>query len=161
MGYWIALIHNCFANCESFLYSFSPIKSIGDELMFFIEESDLLDSSFTPLQIYDALWQIATDKTSIFPEVKIGATYCKNVYPITFIKNNRDYYGLGIDLAARLKALAKPKQVIVDSMFYDKIMSDYNGIGNKNDFLSVRNMTGPEKQPIKGIAQDVTFYRCS
>ena len=38
--HWIALIHNCFANAHLFLHPFSPVKGIGDALMYYIEAPD-------------------------------------------------------------------------------------------------------------------------
>ena len=93
---WIAKIHNCFANAATFIPPlFTPIKSIGDALMYFIEDQDLQSSGYSPMQIYNSLWQLATETSFEFPDVKIGAAWCEEVYPITFFAGNRDYYGIG------------------------------------------------------------------
>src|SRR5215813_6367037 len=97
MREWVALIHNCFANARTFISIFKPLKGIGDELMYFIEEADLETSRETPLQIYDALFQIATDTSPGFPAAKIVAAYCSSVFPMTFIAGARDYYGIDVD----------------------------------------------------------------
>ena len=100
---WIARTHNCFANSASWLpIGTTPIKSIGDALMYYIEELDLSDSGYNALQIFDGLWHLATETGAEFPDVKIGAAWCEEVYPITFLAGSRDYYGIDIDLTARL-----------------------------------------------------------
>jgi class 3 adenylate cyclase len=105
------------------------------------------------------LWQIATERDPAFPEVKIGAAYCEQVYPITFLQGNRDYYGIDVDLTARLKALADPKEVVVDFRFHERIVQGYAATGNQDDFVSVRRLVGPEKCVLKGISQKVIVYR--
>src|SRR6266404_1311043 len=115
---WIAFIHNGFSNANLFLAPFAPLKGIGDELMYYIEDIDLQGNN--ALQIYDGLWQTATEQDSkFFKDVKIVAARCQEVYPITFIRGNRDYYGVDIDLTARLKDKAVAKQVVIDSRFHE------------------------------------------
>lgn len=162
MTEWVAKIHNCFANSAAYLPpQFIPIKSIGDALMYFIEVSDLQSSGYSPLQIYDGLWQLATENGPEFPDVKIGAAWCEEVYPITFFAGNRDYYGIDIDLTARLQSLASNKEVVIDSRLQGKVISDFNQTGNQDDFVSVRRLKGPEKVAPKGIPHEVVIYRGS
>ena len=157
---WLAKIHNCFANSKTFLPpSVRPIKSIGDALMFYIEEMDLLASKETPLGIYDGLWQVATETDAIFPAVKIGAAWCEDVYPITFLAGSRDYYGIDIDLTSRLQSMADSKEIVIDFRLHEKVMQDYESIGNKEQFVSVRRLVGPEKATPKGIPNKVLIYR--
>lgn len=136
---WVALIHNSFANAIAFLNVFSPLKGIGDELMFFIEDRDLATTGETPLQIYDGLFQVATDMKPAFPPTKIVAAYCTSAYPMTFISGAQDYYGIDIDRAARLKNI-KPgpyeREVVIDSEMYLRVKSHYDASGNKHQFLS-------------------------
>lgn len=162
MTEWVAKIHNCFANSAAYLPpQFIPIKSIGDALMYYIEVSDLQKSGYSPLQIYDGLWQLATEKGPEFPDVKIGAAWCEEVYPITFFAGNRDYYGIDIDLTARLQSLANSKEVVIDSRLQGKVTSDFHQTGNQDDFVSVKKLKGPEKVAPKGIPHDVEIYRGS
>lgn len=156
---WIAKIHNCFANCADFLNPFTPIKSIGDALMYYIECQDLKSSGYSPLQIYDGLWQIATESDSNFPEVKIGAAWCEKAYPITFIQNGLDYYGIDIDLTARLQGIADSKEVVIDFRLHQKVMQHYQAAGNARQFVSVARMVGPEKVNLKGIQNKTLVYR--
>ncbi len=157
---WIAKIHNCCANAATLMPPlFTPIKSIGDALMYYIEEGDLLHSGYTSLQIYDGLWQIATESGPEFPDVKIGAVWCEDVYPITFFAGNRDYYGIDIDLTSRLQSLADSKEVVIDFRLHEKVMRDYDGAGNRDQCVSVRRLVGPEKVAPKGIPKKVLIYR--
>jgi class 3 adenylate cyclase len=117
------------------------------------EEVDLEKSGYTPLQLFDGLWQVATEHEPHFPGVKIGAARCERVYPITFLHGNRDYYGIDIDLAARLLAKASEPEVVIEQRFYDVIQSLYKQIGNQEQFDSVRRLTGPTRKKLKGIPE--------
>lgn len=157
---WIAKIHNCFANAATWLPpQFKPIKSIGDAVMYFIEETDLLSSGYIPMQIYDGLWQMATETKPDFPEVKIGAAWCEEVYPITFLAGNRDYYGIDIDLTARLQDMAKSREVVIDSRLHDRILANYSAAGNHDQFTSVAKLSKPVDANLKGIPHKVRIYR--
>jgi class 3 adenylate cyclase len=156
---WVAKIHNCFANSHTFLSPFTPIKSIGDALMYYIEETDLLSVQYNALQIYDGLWQLATDPDPNFPEVKIGATWCEDVVPITFFAGSRDYYGIDVDLTSRLQSIADTREVVIDFRFHERVMIGYEESQKGDDFKSVRRLVGPEKVSLKGIPQKVLIYR--
>ena len=157
---WIAKIHNCFANAATLLPpQFVPIKSIGDALMYFIEEPDLVSSGYTPMQVYDGLWQMVTETAPEFPDVKIGAAWCEEVYPITFFAGNRDYYGIDIDLTARLQSMANSKEVVIDSRLREKIIEHYSRAGNNDQFVGVRRLEGPEEASPKGVPHTVQIYR--
>lgn len=154
---WLSLIHNCFANAQTFLLPFSPIKSIGDALMFYIEASDL--GGHSSLQIFDGLWQIANDSDPIFPIVKIGAARCEEVYPITFFQGNQDYYGIDIDLTARLQSEAREREVVIERRFYDEITANYREIGNQDQFVSYHTLSGPVLTELRGIQNKIEVFR--
>ena len=159
---WVALIHNCFANSTMFLNVFRPLKSIGDELMFFIEDRDLATTGETPLQIYDGLYQVATDMSSAFPPTKIVAAYCTSVYPMTFIRGTRDYYGIDVDRAARLKSIKprpRERELVIDSEMYLRVKSHYDASGNQHQFSSFLALKGPAEHHAKGIPQPLQVYR--
>jgi class 3 adenylate cyclase len=155
---WITLIHNCFANARLFLDPFSPVKGIGDALMYYIELSDLGQSGYTPLQIFDGLWQIATEDDSEFPAVRIGAARCEQAYALTFLPGNQDYYGTDIDMTARLQSLAKEREVVIERRFYEDIAADYRSIGNQEQFVSYRSLRGPRQESLKGIPSVTEVY---
>lgn len=161
---WVALIHNGFANAATFLSSFPPLKGIGDELMYYIEEADLAASGYTAMQVFDGLYQMAKEGDASFPPVKIVAAYCTSVYPITFIAGARDYYGIDIDRAARLKGDSiKPsiceREVIIDEAMYQRIRESYNRAGNKDQFKGVPKLQGPTSHTAKGIPEPISIYR--
>lgn len=156
---WVALIHNCFANAQTFLLPFSPVKEIGDAIMFYVEDGDLQRSGYVPLQLFDGLWKIATETDHIFPAVKIGAARCENAYSITFRQGNQDYYGIDIDMAARIQGEAQERQVVIERRLYDNITTNYNATGNKDNFESYRSLSGPVLRPLKGIPHEVELFR--
>jgi class 3 adenylate cyclase len=158
--HWVAKIHNCFANARTFLpHQFTPIKSIGDALMYYVEEPDLLGSGYKLLQVYDGLWKFVTEAGPEFPDVKVGAAWCDDVYPITFLPRNQDYYGIDIDLTARLQAIAGSKEVVIDQRFHQRVIQDFNLVGNSDQFESVKRLRGPEEVDLKGIPEKITIYR--
>lgn len=157
--HWIALIHNCFANVQMFLDPFGPVKGIGDALMFYIEASDLEQSGYVLLQVFDGLWQVATERDERFPVVKIGAAWCEDAYPVTFLRGSQDYYGIDVDMTARLQGLAKDREVVIERRLYDKINADYQRTGNKNDFRSFRSLHGPKREILKGVPGEVEVFR--
>jgi len=161
---WVALIHNGFANAGTLLSSFPPLKGIGDELMYYIEEADLAASGYTAMQVFDGLYQMAKESRDSFPLVKIVAAYCTSVYPITFIAGARDYYGIDIDRAARLKGGSiepslKEREVIIDEAMYKCVRESYDRAGNKSQFSSVLELQGPTVHAAKGIPEPISIYR--
>ena len=130
--------------------------------MYFIEETDLKTTGESPLAIYDGLFQLATDKGSDFPPTKICAAYCLSVYPITFIRGTRDYYGIDVDRAARLKSINPPPQereVLIDSEMYERVKERYQETGNKQQFDSFLQLKGPSSHDAKGIPEPIHVYR--
>lgn len=115
---WVAKIYNCFADADSFFRKFKPLKSIGDELMHFIEEADLTEKCESALYLYDSLFQIAGNTKKSYHKAKICAAFYSSVHPLTFLKGTKDYYGIDIDRAARLKGNEvniKSHQVVIDA----------------------------------------------
>jgi hypothetical protein len=157
--HWIALTHNCFANTKLFLDPFAPVKSIGDALMYYIELSDLSRSGYKPLQIFDGLWKVATDRHLGFPAVKIGAAKCRQGYALTFLRGNQDYYGIDIDMTARLQNSAGEREIVIERGFYEDITVDYQNIGNQEQFVSYRSLRGPTKEKLKGIPGLIEVFR--
>lgn len=161
---WIALIHNGFASASTFLFAFRPLKGIGDELMYYIEESDLLASVYSPLQVFDGLYQIANELDASFPATKIIVAYCSSVYAMTFIPFSRDYYGIDIDRAARLKGSdIKPRlrerEVIIDAEMYRRVKDCYDRAENQSQYGSVLDLYGPTSHTAKGIPDAIAIYR--
>ena len=161
---WIALIHNGFANAGTFLNAFRPMKGIGDELMYYIEEADLVASGYSAMQVFDGLYQIANEPDTSYPATKIVAAYCTSVYAMTFLPGARDYYGIDIDRAARLKGgcispSLREKEVIIDDQMHDRVRACYDNAGNQSQFASVLQLRGPTSHTAKGIPNAVSIYR--
>jgi len=159
---WVALIHNCFRDADSFFGRYKPLKGIGDELMYYIEDQELVKSGESPLQLYDALYQIAGNRGTDYPATKIVAAHCCSAYPITFLPNVRDFYGIDVDRAARLKAIdpkLESRQLVIDSRMYEKVKAAYDQTGNKQQFDSFTKLRGPEIVTAKGIPDPIKAYR--
>lgn len=151
---WLLLLSNCFSDCRSWLRPFPLLKTIGDELMYYIEDNDLAAAGYNHFQIYDALWQISVQQSALYPDVKISAAWCDDVYAVTFIPGQQDYYGLGIDLAARLKGYAEPKDVVIDERLYQRVRQYEHAA----DHLSIRSMQGPRAVTPKGVEHPLNIY---
>ena len=156
---WVVFIKNTFVNTNSMLFNkFKPIKSIGDELMFFISDGKMENEK--PLTLFDSLCNIIScEDENYFKEVKIGICYCKEVYQITFIKNTPDVYGKEIDLAARLVAVAGANEIVMNEDFYEKVKEDYDSFCNNDQFPIVNNILGPWEQEFKGFKNKITIYK--
>ena len=161
---WIALIHNGFANAGTFFDAFRPLKGIGDELMYYIEEADLVSSGYSAMQVFDGLYQIANESDASYPATKIVAAYCTSVYAMTFIPGARDYYGIDIDRASRLKGdcispSLREKEVIIDDQMYGRVRACYDRAGHPPQFASVLQLRGPTSHTAKGIPNAISIYR--
>ncbi len=155
---WILFIHNTFANIRSYLFlKFRPLKSLGDELLFFIPENDMKGE--TPVILFNSLCQILNSNEPYLRDVKIGAAYCKYAYDISFIKNAPDIYGKDIDLTARLASLAGSKEIIMNSDFVEHIRAGYEKTGNKAQFKEVKEIVGPWPVMLKGFKKYVNIYK--
>lgn len=137
--------------------AFTPLKSIGDELMFFIPESELKGE--TALSIFSGLCNIIDSNEPYLREVKIGVAYCQQAYDITFIKDTIDIYGKDIDLTSRLLSVANSKEIIMNNEFVEQIRKEYDTIGNKNQFEEVPLIVGPWPQQFKGFKKSVNIYK--
>jgi class 3 adenylate cyclase len=140
----------------------NPLKSIGDELMFFIPKSELKGE--TALSIFSALCNIIKiinidSNKSYLREVKIGVAYCQQAYDITFINGTIDIYGKDIDLTSRLLSVARRNEIIMNNEFVEQIHKKYNMIENNDQFEEVRLIVGPWPQKFKGFEKSVTIYK--
>lgn len=159
---WVAKIYNCFADADSFFGEFKPLKSIGDELMYFIEEADLVEKGESALYLYDSLFQIAENTKESYPETKICAAFCSSVYPLTFLKGTKDYYGIDIDRAARLKGNEvniESRQIVIDAGMHERVIQAASLIANSGQFSSLAGIKEAEVFEAKGISDPIRFYR--
>ena len=157
---WIAKIYNCFQDADSFFRKYQPLKSIGDELMYFIEEEDLTNDQESIFFLYDSLFGIAANNKPGYPETKICGAYCESVYPLTFLKDTKDYYGIDIDRAARLKGVdppLKPREILIDDGFYSRIIQLESSSGSSLNSLNNNRSEGFFRA--KGIQGTIKYHR--
>ncbi len=164
---WIQKINNTFTFI-SFINEFPKfvVKGIGDELMIYLPDKDLRKSrSFN--NYFSLLNEIyATMDTlihhplkEIFYECKVGIHYCTNVYNITFFEGVNDYYGIDIDLSARLMKKAQGKRIVMSEDFYDKVMEDVIKLNiNKTETL-INEISKTYIEDFKGVPEPVEFRK--
>lgn len=157
---WIAKIYNTFQDTDSFFRKYQPLKSIGDELMYFIEADDLINDGESVFLLYDRLFGIAANNKSDYPKTKICAAYCENVFPLTFLKDTKDYYGIDIDRAARLKGVEpplKPREILIDDGMFSRIIQLKSSSGPSLNALN--NNRSECSFNAKGIQDDIKYHR--
>lgn len=130
---WGRLINNTF-NIINFLNDFPEniVKGIGDELMLFIPDT-ILFAKTTINDYFSLLFEIfaTLDNIKNFPleglfiDCKVGIHYCTEVYNITFFEGFNDYYGIDIDLAARVMSKSKANTIVMSESFYKKVYEDF------------------------------------
>ena len=129
---------------------------MGDCFMFYIPESDMKDE--TALTIFDGLYKIISSNEPYLRDVKIGATFCRDAYNISFVEANVDFYGKDIDLASRLQSLAHPKEIVFNGEFYNRVHQRYESIMNKNNFPYMNRIIKFSSQ-IPGFREEIFAYR--
>lgn len=160
---WVLLIHNTFANIKSHLSSsWPPMKCIGDALMFFIPDNPI-DNYETSLHLFANLYSIVTNnKSKWLRRIKVSVVRCMNSYAISFIKNAEDVYGKDIDLAARLLELAGENEIILNDIFYNKLLNAYNRLNprHKHPFKPlIHKLVGPWFVNLKGFKEPTCIYK--
>jgi hypothetical protein len=107
------------------------VKGIGDEVMLFIPDRELVirpanNNYFALLEdIYASLYIIRYHPNpDMFLNCKVSIHYCTEVYNITFFEGANDYYGSDIDLTARLMTKSIESRIVVSERFYAKVLSD-------------------------------------
>jgi class 3 adenylate cyclase len=132
---WARMLNNTF-NFISFLNDFPNhiVKGIGDELMLYIPDEDLhkkqnINNHYQLLQeIFATLFNIKHfPNGDMFLPCKVAIHYCTNVYNITYFENYDDYYGLDIDLTARLMSKARMHRIVFSESFYKKVLESCDG----------------------------------
>jgi class 3 adenylate cyclase len=159
---WAPKIHNAFANTMAFLDpSIRPLKSIGDELMFYISCEKLAERGEGALCLYSGLFSVAGEKDPLFTDVKIAIAYCERAYRLSFLPGVEDIYGKDIDLTARLLSKALPREIVMNEAFVRILKHDFetDARGNQDQFPEVNRITGPVGEPFKGFAAPVPVFR--
>jgi len=133
---WAKMMNNTF-NFITILSGFpkNVVKGIGDEIMIYIPDEELKNNDYFRSH-YELLMEIyaTIDNIKNFPvkklflECKVSIHFSRDVYNITFLKGFNDYYGKGIDLAARLQSKSKPNRIVISEEFYKKVKKDTRSI---------------------------------
>jgi len=159
LKYWGKRLNNTF-NFISFLNDLpdNVVKGIGDELMLYIPDEDLF--SKTSYNNYLGLIEeihATIDNIVNYPiegtflKCKVSIHYCTDVYNITFFEHANDYYGMDIDLTARLMSKAKANRIVMSEKFFTKVKNDMidNNIVIENTSLS--NISSVYMEDFKGV----------
>jgi hypothetical protein len=154
---WIIKIGNSLniALGASRVFADNVIKYIGDEVMIFIPIEKLgIENFFT---IFDFLKTNMTKFNSILDndvlEFKSAIHYCKDVYNISYQKDTEDYYGIDIDLTARLMKESSPNSIVTSEEYYSELTKFPSFTDSFKDFFC----SGCTKE-MKGI-QHMVKYR--
>ena len=81
---WIFYIKNTFEKCSLCLPSgIHPVNIIGDALFYFISEDLMSELDTDTVKIFEGLVDLVSQESDDFyKSVKIGVSYCKNIYKI-------------------------------------------------------------------------------
>ena len=134
---WGRKLHNTF-NFISLLNDFPDniVKGIGDEIMLYVPDDELskkqsFNSYYQLLEeIYSTLFNLKYFPVNdLFLNCRVAIHYCREAYNITFFQNFNDYYGIDIDLTARLMTRCNGERIVLSSAFYEKVVEDLNTLG--------------------------------
>jgi len=156
---WGKRLNNTF-NFISFLNDLpdNVVKGIGDELMLYIPDDDLFSkttyNNYLGLieEIYatiDNLYNYPIPDT--FLNCKVAIHYCTEEYNISFFRNANDYYGMDIDLTARLMIKARANRIVMSEKFFTKVKSDMIDRGLHIQDTSLRDISPVYVEDFKGV----------
>ena len=163
---WARKLNNTFSFI-SFLNDFPDniVKGIGDELMIFIPDGDLktksaYNSYYALLEeIHATLYNLSHHPShGMFLNCKVGIHYCRDVYNISFFKGANDYYGIDIDLTARLMFKAAENKIVMSERFCRKVKADLLSLSLPPDTGCMSKVSGRFAEHFKGIPK-MTEYR--
>lgn len=155
---WLPIIGNSLSLGQNLPSMSSPLKVIGDELMYYITDNDLISNGMT----HQSLFNSVKDFMSTWGELgkftlplKAAIHYCTDVYPITFMGSIEnpidDYYGSGIDLTARLMSKTVENRIVISEEFFVKAQFDHSHLAG---------IQGPYIEDFKGFLVPTMFrYR--
>ncbi len=122
------------------------MKVVGDMAMYWFPESTSPD----PEDIMQSLMKVQRESSDGF---KMAFVRCQNVYEVTFHKKvPEDVYGSDIDLAARLLAHAKAREIVMDAVCREEIVKRVKGFGVSSE------IGGLQSEPFKGFSDPTTFF---
>lgn len=158
LTYWLPVIRNSIAIGQKLPSLMQPLKCIGDELMFYIPDSELVANNESHATLFESVenfissWGPTLDGCIL--ELKAAMHYCLDSYNLTFCGNIQnpvdDYYGSGVDLTARLMSKTKAKRLVISEDFYQK--------AQPTGAAYFINIKGPYLEDFKGFLSP-TIYR--
>lgn len=160
---WGKKLNNTF-NFISFLNNFPQhiVKGIGDEIMLFIPDEELmkhesLNSCLALLEeIHATLDNIINfPLPDLFMNCKVAMHYCTEVYNITFLENYNDYYGIDIDMTARLTKKAITNRIVISETFYKKVQEDLLGRSHEYTPEVISKVSDKYIEDFKGVPHPV------
>jgi class 3 adenylate cyclase len=163
--HWGKLINNTF-NFISILNDFPEniVKGIGDELMIYIPDSELvkketINSHYSIIEeIHATLDNIKSFPVkNLFMDCKVAIHYCKDVYNITFLSNYNDYYGKDIDMTARLMSKSGRNRIVFSEVFYRKASEDILALNLRAKDTCLCQVSEIIEENFKGIPFPVAY----
>ena len=140
------------------------VKGIGDEMMLFIPEEVLQakfsdNTCFALLEdIYASLFLIKNHPDQdLYLNCKVAIHYCTEVYNITFFRGAEDYYGLDIDLTARLMTRSVENRIVMSEQFYLKVTGDLDRMGLPPDTGCMSRVSERLFENFKGVPGSVAY----
>jgi class 3 adenylate cyclase len=123
---WILLIGNTIIPPLSIspLFKENVLKLIGDEIMIFIPDDEITGANESYATVLDLLKACISKNPPNIQDIslrlKAAIHYCVNSYNISYNENN-DYYGIDIDLTARLMKKAEENKIVLSETFFQKV----------------------------------------
>lgn len=162
---WIRKINNTF-NFILFLNDFEDclVKGIGDELMLYLPDKAMKNhfafkSYYVLLQeIFSTLENLRNHpRKDLFYECKVGIHYCTDVYNITFFEGVNDFYGVDIDLAARLMNKSTADKIVINEPFYQRVLESLKSNNMPFENTLISSISQPIFETFKGIPDPVPY----
>lgn len=151
---WIILIGNTIRICigNSRLFNNNVVKLIGDEIMIFISDEMIDNENENYATVLDLLKNCLSSNSqeidNITLRTKAAIHYCTDTFNISFRPNVDDYYGIDIDLTARLMKKAEKQKIVLSEKFYQLVYTiDSTFLDNTSDkfeeqFKGINGKTG-------------------
>jgi class 3 adenylate cyclase len=165
LSHWGKRLNNTF-NFISLLNEFPShiVKGIGDEIMLYVPDEELktrinCNNYYALLEeIFATLYNIKNFPVeNLFMQAKVAIHYCTEVYNITFLENYNDYYGIDIDLSARLMTKTMPNRIIISEPYYAKVLDTLQQLNLPNNTGCLEKISGKYIEDFKGVPHGTGF----
>jgi class 3 adenylate cyclase len=92
-----------------------------------------------------------------FLECKVAIHYCTEVYNISFFEHANDYYGMDIDLTARLMGKARANRIVMSEKFFTKVKNDMIDSNMRIENTSLAKVSSVYMEDFKGVPWPTEF----